>query len=465
MPMLQEKDFVLPTSSVAIAPGNLSKAQRRLQRFSGPEFFSKIRKALWADMKLTPRHGGVWVDLLGYDASLSHSVIIDSPKPTLNRPVETVVTCVPVVCEDDSDETRKRVTKWIQDKLHRDIRDLIMSKSLEVPDVVVSEWRSTVPSPSCDVSILKVTMPIADHCLAIKQAAIDDWEKKLVVKHGALQDIIQAHDKKYNPSGRTHKTTSDTSASTSGGIANPFVPGPPGDEDAVDWPAEHTYDSMDALKSEGQLEAMAGSPAEYTLHSSGNKVFVQAHVDCILDQSKPLCHIWGKYHTGSEVATATKKKASLMPLEVTSADYVAYWSGHSTWPAFKTSPCPLSEFVDYMESNGVTDFTFACHEVTNGTEEDLEAPMTIKNKEKCAFEPLPFPNSTSGPQHVNFGSKIPKTKIDWNTGEVNGGLCHVKFHLKYDHSNQMRGITPQKPAVFVKKALRMKKGKVYALVF
>ena len=37
-------------------------------------------------------------------------------------------------------------------------------------------------------------MPIANHCLAIKQAAIDDWEKKLVAKHSALQDIMQAHD-------------------------------------------------------------------------------------------------------------------------------------------------------------------------------------------------------------------------------------------------------------------------------
>ena len=90
---------------------------------------------------------------------------------------------------------------------------------------------------------------------------------------------------------------------------------------------------------------MVGPPAEYTLHVSSNKVFVPADVDCILDQSKLLCHTWGKYHTCSEVATATKKKASSMPLEVTSADYVAYWSGHSTWPAFKTSPVPCPSLL------------------------------------------------------------------------------------------------------------------------
>ena len=42
--------------------------------------------------------------------------------------------------------------------------------------------------------MFKVTMPTADHCLATKQAAVDDWEKKLVVNHSALQYIIQVHD-------------------------------------------------------------------------------------------------------------------------------------------------------------------------------------------------------------------------------------------------------------------------------
>ena len=74
LPLLPEKDFVLPTSSVGVAASNLSKAQRRLQRLSGPEFFSKIRKAVWNDMKLNSWNGGVWVDMLGYDGTLAQSV-------------------------------------------------------------------------------------------------------------------------------------------------------------------------------------------------------------------------------------------------------------------------------------------------------------------------------------------------------------------------------------------------------
>ena len=68
------------------------------------------------------------------------------------------------------------------------------------------------------------------------------------------------------------------------------------------------------------------------------------------------------------------------------------------------------------------------------------------------------------PQHQNFGSKIPKTKVDWKTGDVNV-LCHVKSHWKYDDTNQMQGVSPGRPGVFAKKSMHMKKGKVYALVF
>ena len=459
---LQEKDFVLPTSSVTVAPANLSQAQRRLQRFSGAPLFTKIRKALWGGMKLTPRHGAAWIDLLGYDASLANSVIIESPRPSVQQPTEMVVTSVPMVSEDDSDEARKRVAKWIVAKHERDIKALIISKSLEVPGLSVSEWRSSAPSPVMDVTVLKVTMPTADNCLAIKQSAVDDWEKKLVVKHASLKEMIQAHDAKYNPSGRTHKTTADTVTLP---IASSTVPRP-SSEEVIDWPAEQTYDSMDAIKKEGKLVAMVGSPPDYTIHASGNKVFVQAHGDTILKNAKPLFHIWGKYHTGSEVAAATKKKANLMHLEASSLDYVAYWTGLPMWPEFKPHPCPLSEFVEYLEENGVTDFQFACHDVKFGTEEDVEAAMTIKNTTKCAFEPIPYPSSDkSPPQQLNFGSKIPKTKIDWNNGEVSGGLCFVKFHLKYDESMQMKGISPSRPALFAKKSMRMTKGKVYGLVW
>jgi len=54
--------------------------------------------------------------------------------------------------------------------------------------------------------------------------------------------------------------------------------------------------------------------------------------------------------------------------------------------------------------------------------------------------------------------------VNWTNGDVHGGLCKIMFHLQYGKTNQFNGITPGKPALFMKKPLRIQKGKVYELV-
>ena len=90
--------------------------------------------------------------------------------------------------------------------------------------------------------------------------------------------------------------------------------------------------------------------------------------------------------------------------------------------------------------------------------------MIIKSVEKYAFEPLHFPAKAT-PSHANFGSNIPKTKVDWKTGNVSGDLCKVVFHMNFEDTKQFRGITPGKPAIFFTAPLRMVTGKVYELVW
>ena len=453
------QDRVCPSSSVPINPVNMSQGQRRLQKIGGVQFFNKVREATWANMKLTPRHGGAWVDMLGYDASLVRSVLSDNMKARPNSPKEMVVTTVTSGGDDDTDEVRKRIGKWIQECNKRELKALIKSKSLVHPDVAVIEWRSTVQCPTCDTTLLKVTMPTADNYLAIKQTSLDEWEKKIARKQEALKAITATHDKKYNPSGRTFKANNPSSST----VPRTTLIAQEDEGEPQDWPAEQVYASMDAV-SDDSLEAMPGSPSQYTLHVSSTKLLIQAHEDGIVGTITPLCHVWGKYHTGTEVAAAAKKKLSLMPLNVDSMDFIAYYSGLPSWePQFTTKPTTLSQFVDYLESHDVTDFTFVCHEVKTGTADDVEGPISVKNTEKCSFEPLAPPPKTTL-SHSNIGCKI-KSKIDWNTGEAKGDLCQVRFHLQYSESSQLKGISPGKPALFLKKPMRVKKGQVYAVVW
>ena len=73
-----------PTSSVPVSVVNMSVAQRRLQTIGGVMFFNKLREAVWSGMKVSPRNGGVWVDMLGYDGSFvkvcPHRQYEDTPK-------------------------------------------------------------------------------------------------------------------------------------------------------------------------------------------------------------------------------------------------------------------------------------------------------------------------------------------------------------------------------------------------
>ena len=449
-----------PTSSVPVSVVNMSLAQRRLQKIGGVMFFNKLREAVWSGMKVSPRNGGAWVDMLGYDGSLSKSVLIDSTKTRPSQPREMVVTTVPTAGDEDTYEVRKRITKFIQESTKREIVKLIKSKTLVHPDVVVTEWRSTVQCPSCDTTRLKDTMPTADNCLAIKQASLEEWEKKINKKHEALKTLTEQHNKKYNMSGQTFKTNDGKPSS----VTLPLSTAETAKREPEHWPAEQTYDSMDAVK-DGSVHTMTGSPAKYTLHATNNMLLIQAHEDGVIGSDHPLCHIWGKYHTGSEVGTALKKKLSVMPLEVNSIDFTAYFSGLPHWdPQHTTAPTTLATFAEYLESHGVTDFTFVCHEVKIGSEEDVEAPLTIKSTEKCSFEPTPL-LPKSQPRVGNFGRKIPRRKIDWSTGKASGNKCVVHFHMSYSDNVQLKGIKPEKPAVFLMNPMHMKKGKVYAIIW
>ena len=82
----------------------------------------------------------------------------------------------------------------------------------------------------------------------------------------------------------------------------------------------------------------------------------------------------------------------MLSLSVNSIDFTAYFSGLPHWdPQHTTAPTTLATFAEYLESHGVTDFTFVFHEVKIGSEEDVEAPLTIKSTEKCSFEPTSLP--------------------------------------------------------------------------
>ncbi len=116
-----------------------------------------------------------------------------------------------------------------------------------------------------------------------------------------------------------------------------------------------------------------------------------------------------------------------------------------------------------MESNGVSDFSFACHEMNLGHEEGDEDERKISNREPCACEPLKCPARTVWSTE-NFGSTMDFSKVNWPTGTVEGNIVQVHHNLRYEDTPHMRGIVLGRPILFLTKSFRIHKGRVYQLV-
>ena len=120
-------------------------------------------------------------------------------------------------------------------------------------------------------------MPTADNCLAIRQDFLEELEKKIMRKQEALKDLIRQHNDKYNDGA-------------------PVKPAPPGawstEGEPEDCSPEQTYDSIDAVQ-DGNIQTMPGSPAEYTLHASSNKLLLQAHEDGVVGNDHPCVTFGG----------------------------------------------------------------------------------------------------------------------------------------------------------------------------
>ena len=75
-------------------------------------------------------------------------------------------------------------------------------------------------------------MPTADNCLAIKQASLEEWEKKINKKHEALKTLTEQHNKKYNATGQTFKTSDGKPVTVHLPLLNGSAQAEP-----EDWPA------------------------------------------------------------------------------------------------------------------------------------------------------------------------------------------------------------------------------------
>ena len=335
VPRKTESALVSPLSILAPGTmGNINLGQRLKQRLSGMDMMDRLRDAVWQGLDLSLAHGGVYVDLFGYDDSLTQTIIHGACMARPAQPKEMAITTVFTAGDSDSEDARKRINKWIAGAGQRTIERLVRAKTLVLKDLNMADFEPLSSRPSYDTKEFVYTMPSADGALPLKQAILDEWQNKFSQNPVGYQEVVERHNKKYNPSGVPFKDGGERRATASADVdlesaAQPF-------------PSEATSTSLDALKAAaGPLSTIKGTRPELfdLVADAQGRMYLHALADGVVPDVEPLCFVYGRYHTGKEVLTQERKKCSLMPMKIESTAYTASWRHPEAWlPPFPQKP-------------------------------------------------------------------------------------------------------------------------------
>lgn len=447
--------FVLPFTGVtAPLPGAFTKAQRHKQHISGADLWDKLRENLWKGMNVTSSSGCVMVDLLSYDDSLLVSTVLNATKSRPKEPREMVISCIWARGDQESDKRRANA-EWLFSACKRAIERLVRQRLLVLEGFDYKEFKPEGVAPVSDPQWYVLTFPTAEGHLAMRQTALDEWSVKFARLKKDFDEAVDKHNKEFNPSGFPYKADGQKRA----------APGNNGEEDGeegIPFPGDLTFDSLESLtKAEGKLNSLKSTlPHIQLVFSSKGGMYLHALDDGVVSSKRPLCQIFGEYHSGDiEIQKATKRKATLHSWKLTSLDQLAVWGHPAEWdPPFKAGLATFKEFVSFLADHNVVTFSVVCHEV------NLEpGSESIACNEECAFEPKKLPAKATA-EVGNCGSLVAWSSIDWEKGESKSGMLKMYYKLMYEDSSQGKGIFPSKPVWILSETRKVEKGRCYQVV-
>ena len=452
------RDHVVPMkheAPTAADPANMSKAQLAKQFISGASFVDHLRHTMWRDVGLGPTHGAVWVDLTGYDDSFQHSLLQTLSTPNPKYPQELVATAVWLGEELGTGENRKRVASWIEEASVRRTKAKVSDRSLSIEGLVVEDFATSGTAPTYNTNDFQLTMPTAAGCLPLRATKLDEWGRKLVSLSSDFESTVAAHNKKYNVSGEAF-TEAGTQAAPTGEGQGAGTSG-----EAADWPDGRAVEDPAQVVAAGAalLEVPSSQPdLVHVLVDCKGQLWIKAQADGVVLPTLSLGQVHGRFHTGEDITKARERRVALSPWQMRTADYTAVWLHPAAWtPAFERAPCPLSAFLEWLlEKKNVAEVQVVCHKITGA---DTPTPEPT---EECMFEPLKLAARTTKTLE-NCGSLVDFSKIAWDTASA-GDLARVIFYCNYEDTAQQCRITPYRPGIFLKAAMRVKKGWVYRVI-
>lgn len=452
--MRLQATYVVPfTGTTPVLPGNLSKSQMHKQHITGTDMWDKLRENLWKGMNVSQSFGAAVVDLVPYDDSLLLSSVQALSRNRPKEPQEMVMSCIWARGDQDTDKRRANA-EWLVDAVQRSMQRLVRNKLLILEGFDFKEFQPEGAPPSNDSKMYVLTFPTAEGHLALRQTALDEWSVKFARLKKDFDEACEKHNKEFNPSGFPYKADGQKRALPATGEAE--------DQEGIPFPDDCIVASLDELKKkEGTVSTVQSSLSLVQLvFTSHGAMYLHALEDGIVSSKRPLCQIFGEYHSGdAEIQKASKRKLTLCNWKMASMDDEAIFGHPSAWdPPFKAGLAPLKEFVSFLADHNVVTFTMVCHEL------DLEpGQMSVTNNEECSFEPKKLPPRAVA-ETGNCGSLVAWSSIDWDKGMSKNGMLKMSFKLMYEDSSQGKGIFPSKPVWILSEARQVQKGKCYMVV-
>lgn len=447
---LQRHEMVDPTVRInAGDQGSLSKMRERAQWVTGSSVYGTLINDVWKGMSVSCEDVACIIDLLGYDHHLATTVMTRAGIVDASTPREM---CGTLVSEGKQveDFLENRIVAKLRNKCEE--KQYIVAGAPDLSAVVVTGARVFV-KPTYNEEDYKLTKPLADDTLPLRSTTVDKWMGSGVPV--SMVDQFKAellkHNTTFNKEGRPWSPAATEQ------VKRPAVE-PAVGQDAVPMPpTEGGPQTVEEItKKHPQLCEKTVGGVKF-MSSLDGPLYAIVTEDLVFSRHTPLALLAGDYVVGTKYEQAIADGMDIFEWKMTSDTFEASFTCEPEM-GFSPELAPLHKFLHFLESKNKVRVNIECHNYKRDTttsttsSPDRHATYTVTNQEKCGFKPKP--------------RGLVNQKVPFCSGVGNGALKDaplLRMCMRLKYTDDQKSIQPQRPGVYFKKDMRMKKG-IYQLL-
>ena len=363
VPMTASKFWVNPLQGVrgALDPRkDFSSSAKRKQWLAGWKLAKATLDTLWSNMPLTPACAASIYCLYSYDTSIAEAVLRSSSSVPCSIAVH--------VCWADMDTEalnhNEKIAKWLKVARKRVLHQLVNDGLFKLDgwQKPLTHDAVSTPRPTYQDSDYTILCPVASGHLPLRAEWLDMNKQKFKSPpvQTAFTELIDNHNKLYNPSGKPHVASSNKRSASAAGL--PEGPGEAGIELPEDPSAPKTIDEL--AKADGPVSSVTRHGQQFIVSKSGH-LWVWGNTDDTLPKGLCIMLVFGAFHLNENAAKVKSGGEKVMDWCMTSEDHVGVFEctkdfGSDKFPSDVTKT--LAEFLAYLAKHGVVKPSVECHQ-------------------------------------------------------------------------------------------------------